>query len=383
MLRVEKVSLEDRSPECLGTKEGKEIYKKLKQYEKTVYTERYRELIDYKIKCRTSRKPLVFRTNWTPRKNVTGLHERFAPRTLPLTCQIETDFGIENWMYAIGGFKESRNGVEYPVTNRDKDGIWGAQLMLTTSTIVLDPIRQVELAFYLEKILPNVSLLKQALKIEDLESDARDRYDDIQKTINLRSALYGDLAIYKEDSIDDLKIAATAWGVKDVQIKEYYELIGNLETAVLDSEADRGNTRRGVQEFLEEVKFDKESMKRRALLNKALADNIITFDALGGFHRFSDNKRTKIVKLNVVELNNVSQSLFEYFEKNNDLYKDLYALLGHTEDIKSDDEITSNEIDTMKRPALIELGKQLCPDKALSKTKDADIKEILKEHLKK
>ena len=215
------------------------------------------------------------RIGWPKTNN--GFLEQTPVMVIPLSATVESETGTATWAYCKGRPIIHANGL--------RDLPEGDKAMTVTEQIVVDLRKQPDLAVYLWFKSP---LVKRNFIIDDPDRDAYKKAMERKHQIDLGEAVWKGLA-----DVNRLRMVAAGWGVARAAELEENVLRDTLEKRILVLEKEKLQhaddlTRRGITEFLADIKADGD-LRIRAVLQMAIESGKLKYNMASGKY-FVDNR---------------------------------------------------------------------------------------------
>lgn len=216
------------------------------------------------------------RIGW-PKFNATGHIEPVPTITVPMHCTVDSEAGEAQWAYCDGRATILPNGLRELPSNK--------RMMRVGDSLTVDLNRQPDLAVYLFK----TRFINLELRVDDPETEAINKALAREREIELGNVIWNGIA-----SEEKLRMIASAWGVSGAAKMDVRVLRSQLEQKVLSMEKNKQQnaadlTRKGVKEFLDEVKGDKDMMLR-SLIQGAIDEKKMQWSMTSGHYLLKNRK---------------------------------------------------------------------------------------------
>lgn len=216
------------------------------------------------------------RMGW-PKFNATGLLEPVPMITIPMTCTADSEAGEAQWAYCDGRSTILPNGLRELPTNK--------RMMKVGESLAIDLNKQPDLAVFIFK----TKFVGLELRIDDPETEAINKALARQGEIELGGVIWNGIA-----NEEKLRMIASAWGVTGAAKTDIRILKAELEKRVLFLENHKQQnaadlSRKGVKEFLDEVKGDKDMMLR-SLIQNSIDEKAMQWSMTSGHYLLKNRK---------------------------------------------------------------------------------------------
>jgi hypothetical protein len=255
--------------------------------------------------------PLKVKLLSTPGTNPTGMKEPIPAYSWPFRASIIRDGMSETWVYT----KNRPNVIDGELKFTDR------AIQITNGELYLDPIRETDKIYFLIYVS---GLLKIGFGLEDLEKEAEKVITEISAESALNFYLFSEMSPLLETP-SKLRDIASSWNIPNAQQLGLNQLKLRLKDVVLESNLNVDITKRGIKEFVDEVKGNGGTItKFRALMQKAIDKKVIAFNSQQNAWFWLDSATGQytdyIVPVLPVQLNEKYDVLFEYLKMNAQLF---------------------------------------------------------------
>ena len=243
--------------------------------------DRYNEFLTTKLSKMSD--PVIFKTGRPIRFNSTGLPEPNPTEWIPLQHTTYGPDGDEYWCYCERPPRKKENGTMiYSPRGKTMKNAWR-----------FSKTKDAELIFFFSEISPFVE--KGRVVLEDRRLDARKQIDKEAGELDVKYMILSEhspISVEQTGSEDTLRMAASGWGVADVQSLSVEEVKIALLSKVQASNS--LNDGRGFDEFLKEID-SRGKLVTRANIQRAVDKGIISYDDPTFTWRFTANNQPLMV----------------------------------------------------------------------------------------
>lgn len=258
--------------------------------------------------------PLKIKLLSTPGINPTGVKEPIPSYTISTKGSIIREGMSETWVYT----KNRPNMVDGELKFSTRS------ILITNGELYLDPVRETDKIYFLIYVS---NLLKIGFGLEDLEQEAEKVITEISAESALNFYLFSEMSPLLEQP-QKLRDIASSWNIPNAQQLGMNQLKLRLKDVVTESNRNVDITKRGITEFVDEVRGNGNTItKFRALMQKAIDKKVIAFNAQQNAWFWLDSATGEytdyIVPVLPVQLNEKHDVLFEHLRMNAELFQTL------------------------------------------------------------
>lgn len=241
---------------------------------------------------------VIFRVPDRNPVNDSGMIEPPKTVTIPNNVTYFGQDGTEEWVYTNqGNFKSASESSD--------------NYIFIVGEKTLNPKTEFELIYFLRYISPAVS--KGYIVEYDEEKESARFFSETSKEEQLK-IIMSTLTDY-----DQIKKLAQSWGVENSERYDLNVLKYQLYNRVLHCEANIVHIKRGIEDFIEDIKYNNESLITRSLIQDALDKKLIIKDHISGAYHYTAQDGTLgllLFKPYVGDLIKGVDALFGYVNEN-------------------------------------------------------------------
>ncbi len=280
-------------------------------------------------KIRKMKNPIFIRTTQKREINTTGIAENIPSHIWPLKATVLSDDGqSQSWVYT----------KNTPTVDKDGNYEYKKGIQISQGLLTIDPIKETDKAYYIIKLS---GMLQSGLfEIEDLEKQDTEEVQKRGENVAVEYFICNKYSPVYND-VRKLKKLGASWGVQNSSTIHIDTLRKQLVEKVYASQRDYEVTKRGVDEFISEVKGEDPFTEYRSLIQVAIDKFIIGWDEKTKGWYFLDlitKQPSQIITF--IPANQLSQKnviLFDFMRINGYLFEQLKDAV-ETSEVKSQPE---------------------------------------------
>jgi len=258
-------------------------------------------------KIRAMKNPIIIKSKQTMGLSDNGLREPIPHELWPLrVSSVNEDTGeTQTWVWS-----------RYSLPLKDGELILSQRsITIESGTLSIDTLRETEKAFFI--LNKSGMLVSGKYELENLDAKATEQVNVLGKNATLDFYLCSQYSpIYNNRG--KLNQLGSSWGVANVESLHIDTLRASLLSKVKNSDNNYQVTKRGIQEFMDEVNGDDRLSEYRSLMQQAIDRKIISWNKPdNGWYLMDKVSEEKSELIMCVPATNISQKnnlLFEYLK---------------------------------------------------------------------